>query len=68
MNTVSPGSFLAEGMKGYLRALPPERDVNPDNLWDAMRVIREDFGHPANMGRAGDPREIPGHSQRTGQL
>jgi 3-oxoacyl-[acyl-carrier protein] reductase len=58
VNTVSPGSFLSEGMKGYLRSLPPERGVNPDNLWDAMRVIREDFGHPANMGRAGDPQEI----------
>jgi 3-oxoacyl-[acyl-carrier protein] reductase len=58
VNTVSPGSFLSEGMKGYLRALPPERGVNPDNLWDAMRVIREDFGHPAAMGRAGDPQEI----------
>jgi 3-oxoacyl-[acyl-carrier protein] reductase len=58
VNTVSPGSFLSEGMKGYLRTLPPERDVDPDNLWDAMRVIKEDFGHPAYIGRAGDPREI----------
>jgi NAD(P)-dependent dehydrogenase (short-subunit alcohol dehydrogenase family) len=58
VNTVSPGSFLSEGMKGYLRALPAERGVDPDNLWDAMRVIKEDFGHPATMGRAGDPREI----------
>jgi 3-oxoacyl-[acyl-carrier protein] reductase len=58
VNTVSPGSFLSEGMKGYLRSLPPERGVDPDNLWDAMRVIREDFGHPATIGRAGDPREI----------
>jgi 3-oxoacyl-[acyl-carrier protein] reductase len=23
-----------------------------------MRIIREDFGHPAHLGRAGDPREI----------
>jgi NAD(P)-dependent dehydrogenase (short-subunit alcohol dehydrogenase family) len=58
VNTVSPGSFLSEGLKGYLRSLPPERGVDPDNLWDAMRVIREDFGHPANMRRAGDPKEI----------
>jgi len=58
VNTVSPGSFLSEGMKGYLRSLPAERGVDPDNLWDAMRVIREDFGHPANMQRAGDPKEI----------
>lgn len=58
VNTVSPGSFLSEGMKGYLRALPPERGVDPDSLTDAMRVIAEDFGHPAHLPRAGDPREI----------
>ena len=58
VNTVSPGSFLTEGLKGYLRGLPPERGVDPDNLHDAMRVIEQDFGHPAYMGRAGDPGEI----------
>jgi 3-oxoacyl-[acyl-carrier protein] reductase len=58
VNTVSPGSFLSEGMKNYLRALPPERGVLPDDLYDAMRVMTEDFGHPANLGRAGDPKEI----------
>jgi NAD(P)-dependent dehydrogenase (short-subunit alcohol dehydrogenase family) len=58
VNTVSPGSFLSEGMKSYLRSLPPERGVDPDSLVDAMRVISEDFGHPAHLGRAGDPAEI----------
>ena len=58
VNTVSPGSFLSEGMKGYLRALPPERAVDSESLTDAMRIIREDFGHPAHLGRAGDPAEI----------
>ena len=58
VNTVSPGSFLSEGMKGYLRALPPERNIDPDDLHDAMRVITEDFGHPAYLPRAGDPSEI----------
>jgi NAD(P)-dependent dehydrogenase (short-subunit alcohol dehydrogenase family) len=58
VNTVSPGSFLSEGMKGYLRALPPDRRADPDDLYDAMRVMTEDFGHPANLGRAGDPTEI----------
>jgi 3-oxoacyl-[acyl-carrier protein] reductase len=58
VNTVSPGSFLSEGMKNYLRALPPERQADPDSLVDAMRIIREDFGHPAHLGRAADPREI----------
>ena len=27
VNTVSPGSFLSEGMKGYLRSLPAERSL-----------------------------------------
>jgi 3-oxoacyl-[acyl-carrier protein] reductase len=58
VNTVSPGSFLSEGMRAYLDALPVERDVDPDSLTDAMRVIAEDFGHPAFLPRAGDPAEI----------
>jgi 3-oxoacyl-[acyl-carrier protein] reductase len=58
VNTVSPGSFLSEGMQGYLRSLPPEREVDSTSLTDAMRVIAEDFGHPAHLGRAGDPAEI----------
>ncbi|ONH33370.1 SDR family NAD(P)-dependent oxidoreductase [Pseudofrankia asymbiotica] len=58
VNTVSPGSFLSEGMKGYLRALPASRGIDPDSLTDAMRVIKEDFAHPAFLPRAGDPSEI----------
>jgi len=58
VNTVSPGSFLSAGMRMYLASLPPERAVDPDSLTDAMRVIAEDFGHPAFLPRAGDPDEI----------
>jgi 3-oxoacyl-[acyl-carrier protein] reductase len=58
VNTVSPGSFLSAGMKDYLAALPRERGIDPDDLYDAMKVMTEDFGHPANLGRAGDPHEI----------
>jgi NAD(P)-dependent dehydrogenase (short-subunit alcohol dehydrogenase family) len=58
VNTVSPGSFLSEALRGYLRSMPAERKVDPESLADAMRVIREDFGHPAHLGRAGDPAEI----------
>jgi 3-oxoacyl-[acyl-carrier protein] reductase len=58
VNTVSPGSFLSEGMQGYLQSLPPERGVDSTSLTDAMRVIAEDFGHPAYLGRAGNPAEI----------
>jgi NAD(P)-dependent dehydrogenase (short-subunit alcohol dehydrogenase family) len=58
VNTVSPGSFLSQGLRDYLQRLPSERGVDPDDLRDAMRVITEDFGHPAYLGRAGDPSEI----------
>jgi 3-oxoacyl-[acyl-carrier protein] reductase len=58
VNTVSPGSFLSEGMRAYLRAQPAERGIDPESLEDAMRVISEDFGHPAHLARAGDPKEI----------
>lgn len=58
VNTVSPGSFLSAGMRAYLKSLPADRGVDPDSLEDAMRVIAEDFGHPAHLPRAGDPKEI----------
>jgi 3-oxoacyl-[acyl-carrier protein] reductase len=58
VNTVSPGSFLSDGLRAYLRSLPPERGVDSESLTDAMRVIEEDFGHPAFLGRAGSPAEI----------
>ena len=49
-------------LRGDARAtcesLPPERGIDPGSLEDAMRVITEDFGHPAYLPRAGDPREI----------
>jgi 3-oxoacyl-[acyl-carrier protein] reductase len=50
--------ILSDGMKDYLRALPPDRGVDPESLVDAMRIIDEDFGHPAKMGRAAQPAEI----------
>ncbi len=58
VNTVSPGSFASEGMRTYMRTLPPERHADPDDLADVMRIIDEDFGHPAHLRRAGDPAEI----------
>lgn len=58
VNTISPGSFLSEGMKAYLAALPAERRVGDGDLVAAMRIIGEDFGHPARLGRVADPAEI----------
>ena len=58
VNTVSPGSFASAGMRDYLLALPADRHADPDDLVDVMRIIGEDFGHPAHLGRAADPAEI----------
>jgi 3-oxoacyl-[acyl-carrier protein] reductase len=58
VNTISPGSFLSEGLRGYLQALPPDRRPDPGDLRAAMRIIAEDFGHPAYLGRAALPAEI----------
>ena len=58
VNTVSPGSFASDRFKAAMRRLPPERGLDPDDLFDCMRWIAEDFGHPAHLPRAGDPAEI----------
>ena len=58
VNTVSPGSFASASFKAAMRRLPPERGLDPDNLYDCMRWIAEDFGHPAHLPRAGNPTEI----------
>jgi len=58
VNTVSPGSFASPRFKAAMRGLPPERGLDADNLYDCMRWITEDFGHPAHLPRAGDPSEI----------
>ena len=58
VNTVSPGSFLSEGMQGYFPIPPSRTGIDSTSLTDAMRVIAEDFGHPAYLGRAGSPAEI----------
>jgi NAD(P)-dependent dehydrogenase (short-subunit alcohol dehydrogenase family) len=58
VNTVSPGSFASASFRAAMRALPPERGLDPDDLYDCMRWIAEDYGHPAHMPRAGDPSEI----------
>jgi 3-oxoacyl-[acyl-carrier protein] reductase len=58
VNTLSPGTFLTDSLVGYLAALPAERGVDPTSLHDAMRVIEEDFGHPAHLRRAGSAIEI----------
>lgn len=54
VNTVSPGSFATESLKGWAGAV----GIDPDDLYAIMRGIDEHFGHPAHLPRAGDPNEI----------
>jgi 3-oxoacyl-[acyl-carrier protein] reductase len=55
VNTVSPGTYVSESLKSALRDLP---DVDEEDLYDVMRFITRDFGHPVHLNRAGDPKEI----------
>ncbi len=55
VNTVSPGTYVSESFKNALRQLP---DVDEEDLYDVMRYITRDFGHPVHLNRAGDPKEI----------
>jgi NAD(P)-dependent dehydrogenase (short-subunit alcohol dehydrogenase family) len=54
VNTVSPGSFATETLKGWARSV----GIDGDDLYAVMSGIDEHFGHPAHMPRAGDPDEI----------
>ncbi len=54
VNTVSPGSFATETLRGWARGV----GIDPDDLYAIMAGIEEHFGHPAHLPRAGDPNEI----------
>ena len=54
VNTVSPGSFATEALRGWATAV----GIDPDDPYAIMRGIDEHFGHPAFLPRAGRPEEI----------
>ncbi|MGF7234405.1 MAG: SDR family NAD(P)-dependent oxidoreductase [Frankia sp.] len=54
VNTVSPGSFVSEGLARWATSV----DIDPDDLHAVMRGITEHFGHPAHLPRAGATSEI----------
>ncbi len=58
VNTVSPGTFLSDGLRQYLRSVATARGIDPEDPRDAMRIIAEDFASPCDLGRAGLPTEI----------
>jgi len=54
VNTVSPGSFATETLRGWAESV----GIDPGDLYGIMAGIEEHFGHPAHLPRAGDPNEI----------
>jgi len=58
VNTVSPGTFLSGSVKAWMEQIAPARGIDPTNLEDVNRIIREDYGSPCDLGRAGRPEEI----------
>ena len=54
VNTVSPGTIATETVRGWAKSI----GVDPDDLYAIMAGIEEHFGHPAQLPRAGDPKEI----------
>jgi 3-oxoacyl-[acyl-carrier protein] reductase len=58
VNTVSPGTFLSGGLVSWLESVAGKYGIDPHSPEDANRVIREEFGEPCDLGRAGLPEEI----------
>jgi len=54
VNTVSPGSFATETLKGWARTV----GIDANDLYAIMAGIEQHFGHPAHLPRAGEPEEI----------
>jgi 3-oxoacyl-[acyl-carrier protein] reductase len=54
VNTVSPGSFASEALRGWAASV----GIDPDDRYAIMAGIEKHFGHPAHLPRAGDPSEI----------
>ena len=58
VNTVSPGSIMSAGLRGYLQRVAEQFGIDPNDPRDAHRVIAEQFGHPVDLERAGLPDEV----------
>ena len=54
VNVVSPGSIASESLVGWANSV----GVDGSDPYRLMDAIAEDFGHPAQMPRAGLPEEI----------
>lgn len=54
VNTILPGSFASPSLKRWAKS----QGIDPDDLVGIMSGIRDHFGHPAHLPRAGDPSEM----------
>lgn len=54
VNTVSPGTFATETIRGWAESV----GIDPDDHRAIMAGIEQHFGHPSHLPRAGDPAEI----------
>ena len=60
VNTVSPGSFLSEGLRGYLRSLPPIVKSTPRASRTPCASSRRTLATPPTSGVPGArPRSVP---------
>ena len=58
VNTVSPGTFVTASFTERLRPTLEARGLDPADPHDVMTWIRDVYGQPADLGRAGRPEEI----------
>jgi NAD(P)-dependent dehydrogenase (short-subunit alcohol dehydrogenase family) len=54
VNTILPGSYASPALKKWAA----REGYDPDDMASVMDGIRDHFGHPAHLPRAGDPSEI----------
>jgi NAD(P)-dependent dehydrogenase (short-subunit alcohol dehydrogenase family) len=58
VNTVSPGTFVTASFTERLRPVLAEQGYDAADPHDVMEWIKEVYGQPADLGRAGLPEEI----------
>jgi NAD(P)-dependent dehydrogenase (short-subunit alcohol dehydrogenase family) len=58
VNTVSPGTFLSAAFTENLRPILEPKGIDPTDPYAVNRWIAEEYGEPADLGRAGRVEEI----------
>jgi len=58
VNTVSPGTFLSAAFTENLRPILEPKGIDPEDPYAVNQWIAEEYGSPADLGRAGRVEEI----------